>query len=138
MRNSPMARTAANPRHVLVVDDDDDLVATLGLYIAASGVGTCMTAHSLEEVRDQDEATECDVAILDVNLGADRPSGVDVANWLRAHDFRGKIVFLTGHARSSPLVARAASEPGTLVLSKPIPGEELIRIIRDARSSVCW
>jgi DNA-binding response OmpR family regulator len=57
--------------------------------------------------------------LLDVNLGAGQPSGIDAYRWLREHSFPGRIVFLTGHATTSPEVIAARSH-GQTVLEKPI------------------
>jgi FixJ family two-component response regulator len=72
------------------------------------------------------------VAILDVNLGPEVPSGLDVAEWLREHHFAGRIVFLTGHARSHPLVAQLKHDARAEVLQKPVSPPALLRIIEEA------
>jgi CheY-like chemotaxis protein len=112
-------------RRILIVEDDADLALLLSELLAGSGAETCV-AHSLDEVQAQEhEALACDLAILDVNLGAYEPTGVDVSRWLRDQGFEGPVVFLTGHARSHPMVAEAASVPGSRVLAKPIAAEDL-------------
>ena len=74
-------------------------------------------------------ALACEAAFLDINLGPDRPSGIDAYNWLRAQGFEGRIYFFTGHAHTHPLV-RKALEPGDVkLLSKPIDLGSLVRII---------
>lgn len=113
---------------VLLVDDDADLVEMFGLLFSRHGIPH-RQAHSLAEVKalgsDLDAVT---TAILDVNLGLDQPSGVDVANWLRArHPMR--IVFITGHAPDHPLVRAASGEHGE-VLEKPVPTKLLLEIAR--------
>jgi FixJ family two-component response regulator len=65
------------------------------------------------------------VAILDVNLGADRPNGVDAFNWLKEQGFQGNVLFFTGHARNSPQVLRALNK-GVEILEKPIDPGRLI------------
>jgi DNA-binding response OmpR family regulator len=114
---------------VLLVDDDDDLVDVMRGLLADEGARVHV-AHSLGEVeRQRDDALASDLAILDVNLGAGQPSGVDVFEWLRAGGFAGRVVFLTGHARAHPLVTAAAAIPGTRVLSKPIGLRELEQLV---------
>lgn len=104
---------------VLVLDDDVDLRETLGELIVVLG-HSCIIAGSLSEVMAQRElALTCHLAILDVNLGNDEPSGLDAFRWLTAQRFAGTTVFLTGHARGHPLVA-AACESGARVMDKPI------------------
>jgi len=116
--------------HVLVVDDDDDLRQALGdVLVEIIGTGW-IGARSLEELEALEEhALACDIAILDVNLGAGRPSGLDALQWLKHKGFRGRIVFLTGHARSDPLVAEAWNEGSVRVYQKPMTMEQLGAIV---------
>jgi len=113
---------------VLLIDDDDDLrdavCDLLGLFGAR-----CLALPSLAALTDAKAAAlRCRLAILDVNLGDGQPSGVDAYEWLRAHDFPGRIVFLTGHAASHPAVARAATL-GVQVLAKPIESAQLRALV---------
>jgi hypothetical protein len=48
---------------------------------------------------------------------------------LRARGFRGRIVFLTGHARSYPAVQRACSLDHARVLQKPVDVAELRALV---------
>ena len=118
---------------VLVLEDDADLRELLGELFVDAGAASCVLASSLEELeRKAPEALGCDVAVLDVNLGASQPSGVDAYGWLRGHGFSGEVVFLTGHARSHPLVADAG-ERHTRILQKPLAPRELQRIVTEHR-----
>jgi CheY-like chemotaxis protein len=92
------------------------------------GVARCVVAHSMTEVQGLSYIPQ-DVAILDINLGRDAPSGIDVCHWLRGNDFRGRTVFLTGHAQSSPLVRKALELPNTTLLTKPVSVERLASIL---------
>lgn len=107
------------PLSVLVLDDDQDLREVLGELLALLGAD-CVKARSVADLRSQREAAlHSSVAILDVNLGADVPSGLDAYHWLRDEGFAGQVLFLTGHARGHPLVSRAR-ESGAEVMEKPI------------------
>jgi DNA-binding NarL/FixJ family response regulator len=75
-------------------------------------------------------ALAADVAVLDINLGASRPSGIDAYDWLVDQGFEGRILFLTGHARSHPLVARAQHLRRATVIDKPASADTLINQIR--------
>jgi DNA-binding NtrC family response regulator len=77
------------------------------------------------------EVLHAKVAILDINLGPDAPDGVDAFNWLMDHGFQGKIVFLTGHARTNPRVALAGSK-GVEVFEKPLHPDKLISFVTRA------
>jgi DNA-binding response OmpR family regulator len=117
---------------VLLVEDNDDLLELLGMLLDRAKIRH-VGAHSLAEVQALGERLdEIDLAILDVNLGHNLPSGVDVARWLRARGRQVRIIFLTGHATDHPLVIEAAAEDGE-ILSKPIESKELVRIARGER-----
>ena len=109
---------------VLLLDDDADLREALDHIFRTLG-WRCLPLPSFAAMSDLRPAVlDCELAILDVNLGQGLPSGVDAHAWLRQHQFAGRIVFLTGHAPSHPLVARAAAS-GDQVLRKPMSSEEL-------------
>ena len=113
---------------VLLVEDDEDLASVLGELLADAGAGT-VSARSLRDVQlRRADALDCDVAVVDINLGADEPSGVDVHRWLRDQGFAGRTVFLTGHAQSHPLVVAAARTAGTSILAKPVRAEQLLQL----------
>jgi DNA-binding response OmpR family regulator len=113
---------------VLLLDDDDDLREAIGDLLGLFGA-RCLALPSVAELNAAAaSALRCRLAILDVNLGDGQPSGVDAYEWLRAHDFRGRIVFLTGHAATHPAVARAAGL-GVRVLAKPIESSELRALV---------
>ena len=118
---------------VLLLDDDPDLRDTLGEVIAEVCHRSCVSAGSYEAlVALAGQALGCELAILDVNLGPDRPSGVDACEWLLAHGFQGRIVFLTGHARTHPAVEQACRIGAASVHQKPI-SMDLLRSLVEAR-----
>jgi DNA-binding NtrC family response regulator len=115
---------------VLVLDDDTDLRDTLGEVIADLCHRSCLSAGSFAElVALGGRALGCRLAILDVNLGPDQPSGVDACEWLLEHGFEGRIVFLTGHARTHPAVLRASRVRAASVHQKPISIEALRALV---------
>src|SRR4051794_4563181 len=117
---------------VLIVEDDEDMRDTLAAVLSLIGVKSRICVGSLAELESRaDDALGCRLAILDVNLGAGSPSGVDVYGWLEKHGFTGRRVFLTGHARSHPLVASARGFAGATVLSKPIDFEQMRRLLEE-------
>ena len=113
------------------MDDDIDLLEVLQETLhSLCKIDDVITATSLDGVKQQQEKIiNCKLAILDVNLGAERPSGVNVAQWLRDHGFQGKIVFLTGHAISDPEVLAATKMPDTKVVAKPIGLSQLLSFV---------
>ena len=94
------------------------------------GVGSYEELVALGE-----EALGCRVAILDINLGPNRPSGIDAYAWLRHKGYTGRIVFLTGHASNHPLVVEAKRIGDAEIFSKPIDADR-IRSIVEGRTPV--
>lgn len=112
---------------VLLVDDDNDLLEVLGFLFARAKV-EYVAAHSLAEVkRLESSIPKLTAAVLDVNLGSNLPTGVDVAKWLRSLRPDLRIVMFTGHAPDHPLVVEATGAYGK-VLSKPLDARKLVAI----------
>ncbi len=115
---------------VLFVDDDPDLCAVMHDAFLRLGARSCKTLGSLREVQELGgEVHAFDLAVLDINLGPGLPNGVEVFYWLEDQDFKGRVVFLTGHAHDDPRVITAAAITGTLVFSKPVRSEDLRRLL---------
>ena len=113
---------------VLLVDDDDDMRAAMQEALEDLGL-ECVSARSLEDVqRKSAAALTCQLAILDINLGADQPTGVHVFHWLKDEGFAGRCVFLTGHAAGDPRVVEAARISAGIV-SKPLELAALERLV---------
>ena len=119
---------------VLYVEDNDDLrelVVELVTYVLkrrSVGVGSYEELVALGE-----DALRCSVAILDINLGSNRRSGIDAYAWLRANGYTGPIVFLTGHASTHPLVVEAQRIGDAQIFSKPIDPDRLRSIVEGVR-----
>lgn len=107
---------------VVFLDDDKDLRDLFADVVALLSGRDCLTVGSVAELIDQRvQALAAELAILDINLGPDAPSGLDAYHWLRQQGFGGRIVFLTGHAASHPLVAEAHQLGDVRVFEKPLP-----------------
>jgi FixJ family two-component response regulator len=116
---------------VLVLEDDGDLRSILCELLLLSGADACVSASSLEDLRRKRvEALGCGLALLDINLGAGVPSGLEAYRWLKDNGFSGRAVFLTGHARSHPLVRETLESTHVQVLSKPIESKVLLELVR--------
>jgi FixJ family two-component response regulator len=117
---------------VVVLEDDEDLRTILCELLTLAGAEGCVGVGSLSALeRNRVEALGCGLAILDINLGAGVPSGLDAYRWLRDNGFAGRTVFLTGHARSHPLVREALELAHVQVLSKPIESRVLLALLED-------
>ncbi len=115
---------------VIFLDDDPDLrdVFTELMKNLGIAVETVASVPELEEVMSRPDGA-FDLAILDINLGPGAPSGIDAYRWLKEHRFTGRMVFLTGHARSHPLVSQALQLGDASVYDKPISVAELRAIM---------
>ena len=121
-----------HPSDVLFLDDDDDLRATFIDLVRTIFARECHGIASHRELIALGErAIHCGVAILDINLGPEVPSGLDAYGWLRKHGFVGRIVFLTGHAASHPLVMEARRLGDAEVVSKPVSLVALTSLLED-------
>ena len=119
---------------VLLLDDDDDLRAVLYELFAGQGVD-CLAAGSVEELKALGpSALACRLALLDLDLGVGGGSGAGAYEWLTAHRFTGRVVFLTGYAKSHPQVATAC-ELGVEVLEKPVRATELLDLLEPERGA---
>ena len=115
---------------VLIIDDDEDLREALGELTAKLSGERGVVVGSLAELAQLEaRALQCSVAIIDINLGSDVPNGIDVYDWLRARRFAGRIVFLSGHGPSHPLVQRASTLAHAHVVRKPMSDEELRELV---------
>ncbi len=123
-------------RRALVLDDDVDYCNLLTILFDSALDVECLGMQRLADLAARaEEVLACELAILDVNLGPNQPSGLDALEWLRAHDFAGEIVFVTGHAGSHPLLHPTAEDEGIRVLEKPVPVGVLLSLIHGPPSA---
>jgi FixJ family two-component response regulator len=115
---------------VVFLDDDKDLRDLFVDVVALLAERECLTVGSVDElVHNRKRVLDADLVILDINLGPGLPSGLDAYKWLRQQNYRGRIVFLTGHAASHPLVAEARQLAGVRVYEKPLPVPTIARLL---------
>ena len=115
---------------VLYVEDNDDLRELVTELVTVVFKRRCVAVGSYEElVVLGQHVLGCSVAILDINLGSNRRSGLDAYAWLRANGYTGRIVFLTGHASAHPLVVEAQRIGDAQIFSKPIEPDRLRSIV---------
>jgi FixJ family two-component response regulator len=115
---------------ILFVDDDLDLLEVFRAALSFTGHEHGIFAASLAEVKEQRAAVlGCSLAIVDVNLGRDRPNGLELVEWLRGEGFHGRVVFLSGHGADDPLIAKAAKVSSAQLIAKPIGLDELWELV---------
>ena len=106
---------------VLFVDDSRDICEVIETMCQSLPEVECVCVSSFSAVQQRAaQALRTSLAILDVNLGPGEPSGVEIYRWLKAKNYRGKIVFLSGHARMDPQVEEAARISGVDFFEKPL------------------
>jgi len=108
-------------RTVLFVDDSSDLCQITELMCQSLPEVQSICVSSMSAVLERAaQVLRTDLAILDVNLGPGEPSGVEIYRWLKEQNYHGKIVFLSGHARTDPLIEEAAGISGVDFFQKPL------------------
>jgi DNA-binding NtrC family response regulator len=118
---------------VVLVEDDEDMRNAFGEIIETVAPCRCVKLASVDELMaHRSDVLASRLVILDINLGARAPSGVDAYRWLEQQGFGGRIVFLTGHARSHPLVEEACRLKKTRVYTKPMDIHEIEALVRSA------
>mgnify|MGYP001342099680 CR=1 FL=1 len=117
---------------VVIVDDCEDLREMLAIALQLRLGIECQCYGSFREIAPKKALVkDAKVAILDVNLGAQEPSGIEVYHWLKEISFCGKVYFLTGHAKFHPLVQEAIAS-GAETFEKPLSSEKLISIVHSS------
>jgi FixJ family two-component response regulator len=117
-------------RTVLFVDDSSDLCEVVEFMCQSLPEVECVCVTSMSAVLERAvQVLQTGLAILDVNLGPGEPSGVEIYRWLKGQNYRGKIVFLSGHARTDPLVEDAARISGVDFFQKPLAFGQLETLI---------
>ena len=130
----PPPPSATGTDFVLYVEDNGDLRDAAVALVTVVLERRCIGLGSYAElVALGDGVLACSVAILDINLGANRPSGIDAYTWLRQTGYTGRIVFLTGHASTHPLVVEAHRIGDVEIFAKPIDGDRLQSIVEGER-----
>ena len=117
-------------RSVLFVDDSSDICQVVEAMCQLLPEVDCLCVSSMSAVQERAaQVLQTALAILDVNLGPAEPSGVDIYRWLKGKNYHGKIVFLSGHARTDPQVEEAARISGVDFFQKPLAFDQIEALI---------
>jgi len=122
---------------VLVLEDDADMRTLLCELLVMSGVDDCLSVGSVRELQACGEHVHgAQLALLDINLGPGKATGLDAYEWLLRQRYGGKVVFITGHATSHPQLIAAERLNGAKVLRKPVDPDVLLELLpEDAPAS---
>jgi FixJ family two-component response regulator len=117
-------------RTVLFVDDCRDICHVMEVMCQSLPEVECVCVTSMSAVLERAaQVLRTALAILDVNLGPGEPSGVEIYRWLKGQNYRGKIVFLSGHAKTDPQVEEAARISSVDFFRKPLGFGQLEALI---------
>ena len=128
---------SARIKKVLILEDDCDLAASYQMILGLMLPHQLHVLHDMKEMlASSADALACDVALIDVDLGHNQPTGLDAYQWLRENGFKGSIFFVTGHARTHPAVVEAVELNGVSLLQKPVELDRLIEAINSGKTNV--
>jgi CheY-like chemotaxis protein len=117
------------PVRVLVVDDSDQMVALIEMWLEDEGYGV-VTATSGREALESAAVYRPDIVILDVVIP--QPDGIAVCERLRRQPHPPVIILMTGV--SDPERLRGAEECGVfMLLHKPLTQEAVLDAVSRAR-----
>lgn len=110
---------------IFFLDDSEDLRALMARLVKAKLGEDCLCLNSVKDlIANKAEVPGSRIAILDINLGIGEQTGLDAFFWLQDQGYKGSIFFLTGHARSHPLITKAC-DSGAKVWAKPVQTNQI-------------
>lgn len=112
------------PAHILVVDDQEDVLNTLVRFLTVAGYQP-IGLLDFREAKDYVDQTPPDVLITDVRLGG--YNGLQLAIHLRAARANAGIVVLS--AWDDPILRQEASAVGAIYELKPLTKEQLVKAV---------
>jgi DNA-binding NtrC family response regulator len=111
-------------RHVLIVEDDDDLRGLIGEALAEAGYASIAAADGAAALTACVER-DPDVILLDLNMP--RLGGQAFAEAYRERTGRAKIIVISGATSAGEISARMHA---TVFLSKPFDIDRLVGAVR--------
>jgi DNA-binding NarL/FixJ family response regulator len=117
----------ANPRIVLLVEDEPDARTILARRLSAFG-WTCLAHASVESALQDPELRFVEAAVADVVLGDGKLSGIDLIGALRRNEVRAPVVLVTAFADTQRLKA-ALNAGASYLLEKPFTTEALRQVL---------
>jgi DNA-binding response OmpR family regulator len=115
--------------HVLLVDDEEELVSTLAERLSLRGIQADWVTTA-EEALERVEKESFDIAVLDVKIP--RISGIKLKTRLEKIRPGMKFIFLTGHGSEDDFRTGAAEAGASFYLVKPINIDSLIGRMKEA------
>ncbi len=118
------------PAHILVVDDQEDVLNTLMKFLSVSGYEP-VGLLDFREAKEYIDQTPPDVLVTDVRLGT--YNGLQLAIRLRLARPTAGIVVLS--AWDDPLLRQEAAVVGAVYELKPLTKEQLLKAIAEVMPS---
>jgi DNA-binding response OmpR family regulator len=118
---------------VLLVDDEQELVSTIGERLRLRGIDA-EWATSSQDALKQIATRHFDVAVLDMKMP--RVGGLELKKYLQARCPQMKFIFLTGYGSEQDFKAVLEEFGKDHYLFKPVDIEELITQIKTVMASV--
>jgi response regulator RpfG family c-di-GMP phosphodiesterase len=117
-------------KKIFFLDDSPDFLFLAKKFVENRCDCLALTTENFESTKKNESSIlDTDIAFLDINLGANSPSGVDVYHWMRNKGYKKPIYFLTAHAESSSEIRSIEASGEVTVLSKPLRPDTLKNII---------
>jgi PAS domain S-box-containing protein len=117
----PTDKRAFDGRRILVVEDEPLLAMELETNLAALGCKTIRSAATLNSAKTAIDESQCDAALVDVNLAGRQVDELAVALARKNIPF----AFVTGYGRE----ALPAGFKDAIILSKPFGKEQLLGVL---------
>lgn len=116
-------------RHIMVVDDDADVILTWRRIIDGRGGELVCSATSVEEVegRDSIDFGSIDAAIVDYHYEGSSKNGIELVRYLKGKGVR-QVHLCTGFSGDEAICARAAEAGADSVIPKPVNDLDISRL----------
>ena len=133
MKSFAATRSASSqdsPSHILLVDDDQHLLQSMGMWLQEEGFKTFLAAN--QQTAEKHLANQpIDLALVDLRLGKD--DGFDVLRYCQQHCPQVAVLLMTGYATVETGVEAIRAGAFDL-LTKPLIDEEILLAINRALS----
>ncbi|MFK4302845.1 MULTISPECIES: response regulator [unclassified Paenibacillus] len=120
---------------ILIVDDEIHAVEGIrsGIDWDKLGITAVFTAYTVKQAKELFEREHIDIMLCDIEMP--QASGLELTEWVRERYPKTETIFLTCHADFK--YAKQALQLGSLdYILKPVPFEELEKVIEKAKSKI--
>jgi CheY-like chemotaxis protein len=115
---------------VLLIEEEQNVRALLGKYLADQGYATLEARNAEEALQRCKETKATPISLMICDLVMDEMNGVELARRLRTYHPRLKTLYLSSHSESSVLY-RGIPLTDIRFLPKPFKLKELISMVND-------